>query len=256
MTALHLVRRGAVVALVLAAGLLWSAPLAAARSGTQTGPAPSNDCFIRGLYRDVLGRAPDSTELAAGLAYLGSHAQQEYATTLLTSDEYRTLLIQGWYQKFLGRTAGGGEITPWLALFAGGSKDEDIIAGLLSSVEYFNQPRVGGNNTGFVHAIYQDLLGRDPSPGDLSTWLAFLGTHNRFEMAQFFLSSTEYRTDIIQSWYQKYLGRAADSTEVNTGLTTLSSGGTDEDVIAFVLGSVEYYARAGLCSLYLPIIAR
>jgi hypothetical protein len=69
------------------------------------------------------------------------------------------------------------------------------------------------------------------------------------------LTSVEYQDDIIQAWYQHYLGRAAtDAEAINARNTINMSGGTDEQAIAIILGSVEYFNRAGLCNLYLPLI--
>jgi hypothetical protein len=253
----HLPRRTALLSLILAAGLLWPAPTAAAPSAPHTGPAPTNTCLIYSLYRDILGRQADSAGLAAGLIYLGSHTHGEYALTLLTLDEYRILLIRGWYHGFLGRPATMGEIDTQLSSLNGGAKDENVMAFILGSGEYFNQARVGGTNSGFVTAIYQDLLGRSPSPSDLTTWVGFLGTHTRGEMAQILLTSAEYQTDIIQAWYHRFLSRAASPGEVTAARGALNgAGGTDEQVIAVVLGSVEYFSRAGLCTTYLPLVRR
>jgi hypothetical protein len=55
--------------------------------------------------------------------------------------------------------------------------------------------------------------------------------------------------------YRKFLGRPATPTEVTSGQSPLGSG-ADEQVIASVLGSADYFARAGLCSLYLPLVER
>jgi hypothetical protein len=70
------------------------------------------------------------------------------------------------------------------------------------------------------------------------------------------LSSNEYRTDFIQGWYQKYLSRAASGSEVSAWLGTFDSGGTDEQIIAAIVGSDEYFNRAGICSTFLPRIMR
>ncbi len=126
--------------------------------------SPSTVCFISTLYRDLLNRNPSSTELSNGQTYLSGHTRTQYAATLLAGSEYRTDLIQDWYQKFLGRPANSGEVSSWLSVFGGGT-DEQIIASIVSSNEYFNQSRVGGTNPGYVTALYQDLLGRPPSAG-------------------------------------------------------------------------------------------
>jgi hypothetical protein len=254
----HMPRRTALLLLILATGLLWPASTAAAPSAPQGGPAPTNACFIRGIYRDVLLRVPDGLEVSNGLAFLGSHTNEEYASTLLTGDEYRTLLIRDWYQKFLGRPASGGEIGTWLSSFHSGAKDEEILAVIFGSNEYFVQSRVGGTNTGFVTAIYQDLLGRSPSISERNLWVNRLDGHTvtRPQVATAILTSMEYRNLIIQDWYHRFLGRAASNGEVSTWQSSLSGGATDEYVIANVLGSVEYFSRAGLCTTYLPLVRR
>ncbi len=218
---------------------------------------PSNVCFIPGLYHDLLHREPDQIELSAGLTYLVTHTRDAYATTLLTNSEYRTGLIRGWYQKFLGRPATNGDIDMWLPIFQMGGTDEQIIASIVSSNEYFNLPRVGATNSGYVTALYHDLLGRSPSSSELSFWLGQMtGGTTRLQVAQSILASAEYRTDLIQGWYQKFLGRAATNNEVSSWLSFFAMGRKDEEIISNIVGSVEYFNRAGICTVDLPLIMR
>ena len=218
---------------------------------------PDNSCFIPALYHDLLNRNPASGEVASGQDYLASHTRAQYAATLLAGTEYRIDLIQGWYRRFLGRPASNSDITFWLSYFGSGGTDEGVIANIVSSNEYFNLPRVGGTNSGYIIALYQDLLGRSPSTTELHSWLAAMGSGTtRLQVAQNILSSDEYRTDLIQSWYQKYLRRSASVSEVNTWLSVFSSGGTDEQIIATIVGLDEYFNRAGICTVFLSLIMR
>ena len=229
------------------------------RESRAGGPAlaPSNSCFIPALYHDVLDRHPTSGEVANGQDYLADHTRAQYAATLLAGIEYRTDLIQDWYQRFLGRPASNSEIAAWLSYFGSGGTDEGVIASLVSSNEYFNLSRVGGTNSGYITALYQDLLGRAPNSSELIFWLGQMsGGMTRLQVAQNILSSNEYRTDFIQGWYQKYLSRAASESEVSAWLGTFDSGGTDEQIIAAIVGSDEYFNRAGICSTFLPRIMR
>jgi hypothetical protein len=54
------------------------------------------------------------------------------------------------------------------------------------------------------------------------------------------LSSDEYRTDLIQSYYQRFLNRAADPGGLKTFIGALQSGVSDEQVITAIVGSREY----------------
>jgi hypothetical protein len=210
--------------------------------------SPSNVCFISTVYHHILDRGPNSSELSDGLTYLGSHTRAEYALTLLTGNEYRTGLIQSWYRRFLARSAASGEVDAWLTVFTTDGTDEQIIAAIVSSNEYVDLPRVGATNSGYVSALYQDLLGRAPSPTELATWLTAMSNGmTRLQVAQAILASTEYRTDLIQGWYRKYLGRPATNDEITSGLSSFGAGAKDGQIIANLIGLDEYFDRAGIC---------
>jgi hypothetical protein len=244
------------VALLLALGLAWlpvvsGEQLPADRAVTIS---PSYVCFIPTLYHHLLGRGPSPSETADGLTFLGSHTRTQYAALLLSGAEYKTDLIQNAYRRFLGRSATAGEVSNWLG--AGGT-DELLYANILGSSEYFLLPRVGGTNTGFVTAVYLDLLSRPVDSASLAAWVAALeGTTTRFQVAQTLLSDVEYRTDLVQGWYQRFLGRGATMSEVNAWLSFFGSGATDEQIIADITGSDEYFNRAGFCKIDLPLILR
>ena len=92
--------RAAMLALALAASLV-SAPLSeappilAASSVQPATPSPTNLCFVSGLFLDLFARAPSAAEEASGVSFLNTNTRGDYALSLLTTDEYRTLLIQG-----------------------------------------------------------------------------------------------------------------------------------------------------------------
>jgi len=251
--------------LVLAASLVWPHPLAAAPTtpyrGAPAAPqggglAPTNLCFVLGLYHDLLGRPPSSAEQSNGLSFLVSNGRTVYASLLLGETPYQTVLIQGYYQKFLGRPANGLEVSAGIAILNAPGTDEDVVKLIAGSVEYFDQARVGGDNTNLIKALYPDLLGRPAISTDIIFGLSYLGSHTRLEYITLILSSTEYKAALIQGWYGRYLGRAATFLELGAAETSLSGGSSDEDVIAGLLGQTEYFNRAGLCGLYLPLVRR
>jgi hypothetical protein len=258
MLPVDLTPRTTVLSLVLAAGLFWGSPipLNLAAPAVPQGNTPSNACFVTSLYRDLLGRLPDSTELSNGLSFLVSNGRAVYASSLLGSDGYRTMLIQGFYQRFLGRPTSESEILAAIGILNGPGTDEQVIALLTGSVEYFNQARVGADNTQFIRAVYQDWLGRPASPGEISSWLGFLSSHTRPDFVTAILSSAEYQIVIIKAWYQTYLRRPATNLEISIAQSSLSGGSRDEDVIAILLGSAEYFSGAGRCATYLPLVRR
>jgi len=54
-------------------------------------------------------------------------------------------------------------------------------------------------------------------------------------------SSNEYRTDLVQGYYEHFLNRAADSAGVSSWVAAMGSGWTDEQVISGIVGSAEFY---------------
>src|SRR5262249_33942208 len=76
----------------------------------------------------------------------------------------------------------------------------------------------------FVAEAYRDLLSREPDPGGLAGWSGALD--QGLSRSQFVLNiegSLEYRTDLVQTLYQTFLGRAADSSGLNNFVTFLGS---------------------------------
>jgi hypothetical protein len=105
---------------------------------------------------------------------------------------------------------------------------------------------VNCNPVSFLENVWQDLLGRDITPGEKAPLLDFLdsgGSHA--QVAQIVLNSVEYRTKLAQSLYQQFLGRAATQTEVNFFLSALQQGATVEQLIAVIVSSNEYYQNRG-----------
>ena len=102
------------------------------------------------------------------------------------------------------------------------------------------------NPVNFLGSVWQDLLGRDITPGEKASTLDFLdGGGSRTQVAQIVLNSGEYRTRLAQSLFQQFLGRAATQTEVNFFLSALQQGANVDQLIAVIVGSDEYYQNRG-----------
>jgi hypothetical protein len=56
-----------------------------------------------------------------------------------------------------------------------------------------------------------------------------------------FLTSQEYRTDLVQNDYMTYLLRTADSGGLAAWVDALNAGATDQQVLAQIFGSAEGY---------------
>ena len=212
--------------------------------GVACGDTTADAAFVCTLYQDVLGRAADAAGLGTYEAQLSAGTSRNVvAEELLSSTEHRRDLISLYYQQYLGRLADSGGFATFLTLFTRGADDENVQAAILGSTEFAN--RSGGSASGFVGALYEDLLNRPADPGGLATFTGQLATGTtRTTVAEELLTSPEYRSDLIASYYQAYLGRPADGGGIGTFLVQFAQGASNDDVQADLLGSAEFSADA------------
>jgi hypothetical protein len=148
-------------AVALAAALVLAPGFAEAAS-----PAPlsGNQAVVDAAYRVLLGRPADLPALNAFGAALtsGQLNRMGLVTTIVASQEFRTAEVGALYQQFLNRPADGGA-QAFVTLLAQGATVQQVAAQVLGSPEYF-AGRGGGNNDGFVAALYNDVLGRKSDP--------------------------------------------------------------------------------------------
>ncbi len=102
---------------------------------------------------------------------------------------------------------------------------------MVSSQEYYVLQ--GGTNQGFLTGLYGNVLGRSPSIEELAGWETALDAGvSPAEVAVVFLTSQEYRTDLVQNDYVTYLLRTADSGGITAWVDALNAGATDQQVLA------------------------
>jgi hypothetical protein len=180
-------------------------PGAAPASGGTSGGAGAD--VITQLYRELLGRAPDPTGLAANMGASAETIRQ----SILNSAEYQAKNagaaapsgggIANIYQQMLGRAPDPTGIAANV-----GQSDETIRQSIAASPEYQAQnPNIGG-----IEAVYQELLGRAPDP----TGIAANRNASEEEIRQSILASPEYQAQqpapeeyqYTQSWYNDNTG--------------------------------------------------
>jgi hypothetical protein len=108
--------------------------------------------------------------LLAGAAVLAfapaAPAQEPY----LRDPGNAAALVDGWYQRFLGRTARtdrGSRM--WVDQLVGGSSPEAVLAGILSSDEYYN--RAQSRPEQFIRNLFRDVLQRQPNQREYDFWV-------------------------------------------------------------------------------------
>jgi PKD repeat protein len=218
------------------------APLSAAPGApaTPAGTTP-NQRYVDGLYRDLLGRQPGPAELAAFAHALDLGATRAtVALDVATSTEARSALVDSLYQSYLRRPADTAGRNALIGLLAN-ARDEDARAQVLGSGEYLASLPDASNN-GFVDAAYCDVLGRHADPAALDAFGHALGTGgSRAQVALAILTSAEARQNLIGGYYRRFLRRQPDAAGAAGLLAQLGAGASDEQLLAALLGSTEYF---------------
>jgi RHS repeat-associated protein len=223
----------------------------------------ANQARVSGLYGDLLQRSPDPVGLNAWTALLdqGSTAAQ-VVLGIEESPEYQTKLITQLYGAFLHRPPDPGGLASFVSFLQHGGTAERAKAIMLGSSEYA-ESRGGGTSSGFLSALYQDVLGRLPDPAGEAGWSQMLQWWSHRTVAELVVDSPEAQQHLVQGFYQQILHRIADPAGLTAYVTALQHGtqlafskqllfGGDDgfdpvlqtlgqtEVIAFMAGSPEY----------------
>jgi uncharacterized protein YkwD len=110
--------------------------------------------------------------------------------------------------------------------------------------------RVNFNPTSdaYITKFYTTILNRQPSSAEVAGWLPVLAAQGPAAVASAFEHSAEARTRLVDGWYATYLGRQAQNGEEQPLVAALVNGQTEEQALALVLGSPEFYSHAGALS--------
>lgn len=196
--------------------------------------------YVERLYHDVLGRTAADADIMYWVNTFPQGGRDQIATIFLNSNEYRTDLLNGVYQQMLGRPIDAGGLSFWLNAMQAGLPIESVITAVAGSSEYVFDH--GSSTQGLVQALYQNLLGRAASPGDVAYWSGILSRGvPPSSVAAAIVGSTEYRTHLITRYYQAYLGHQPDLDGLGNWLSDLQVGLPRTFVQSGILSSDEYF---------------
>jgi parallel beta-helix repeat protein len=204
-----------------------------------------NQRFVAQVYRDLLQREVDPTGLANFTAFLnGGGTRSTFVVAVLGSHEYHVLVVTAAYQLYLHRPPDAGGLSAFAMFLDNGNTVEQMDSLLVASAEYF-QNRGGGTNLGFIGALYHDALSRTPDPTGQANFDRFLAQGGtRGQVADMIFGSPEYRGDLVESYYQRFLHRDADSSGLGGFVGILGQpGARDEQVVTALIASDEYFGR-------------
>ncbi len=213
-------------------------------STVQVAASPDGE-FVTGLYHQLLGRVPEARGASSWISQLnGGTSRAQIALEIEYSLEGRNRLVDQLYVRYLGRHADPGGLSAFSSMLGTGGTLEEATAVLLSSQEFLDDS--GGTTSGFLNALYQDVLSRNIDPGTLTALEQQLSTAPslaaRYQIAQAVVSSPEAAQKQIQSDYLAILHRSADAAGMAAWSNLRAQGISEEVVRAGLLGSDEFLA--------------
>jgi RNA polymerase sigma-70 factor, ECF subfamily len=199
--------------------------------------------WIRRLYLDLVGRAPDPAERARWVdaARCGA-THRDIARSVLLSDDYCRAQIAALYRTLLDRDGGAAELEAWAQCLRSGTTLQEIIAGFCDGFEYKSNHAV---DAPFIESLYQRLLRRASDPdGKAAHVTALRQRASTLSVIRWFLRSTEYCTQRVIEVHDRLLGREPGHAELPERVVALMHGEPLQELVLEIVTSAEYLARA------------
>ena len=202
---------------------------------------------VNGLYRLVLGRAPDAVGGAAAVAYLKAGGSlTSLAAGLFYSVERETTVVGSYYRTYLRREGSAAEVAGWVKAMQVGLADTRVAAAFLDSTEY---NALFAADATFVQALYGDILGRRPSTDEVANVLAVMaGGLSRAGVVAAIVGSFESDIRIVSGLYGVIYGRNVDSRQAAPTLFAEFPGVyavvSPDDLAVTFLSNAEFIVRA------------
>ena len=199
---------------------------------------------VRALYDNLLRRLPVTQEVDHWVEQLaGGETREAVVSAFHVSPERLLQFVSDLYSVLLLRLPTAGEAAFWSGQLAGGMSEAEVVAKFFASEEYTVLYPGDGR---FVHQLYQRLLGRPADLNGMDHWMLELSQGaSRSGVASALLNSPEYRTYVIDTAYQDFLGRLPAANETDFWLTSLPTDGhLRNELLVSMLASEEYYEVA------------
>ena len=146
-----------------------------------------------------------------------------------------------------------------------GVRPTSTILPITASSDLFQPPTPAKSNAAFIQSLYQAVLGRDPGTteiggnpiADSKPDNPFTSTvDSRDAIAAGLFQSAEYLKDEVDSFYQTYLGRQADSGGEGLYISLLQRGMDPRQVVIMLVTSAEYTSEHADASDYVQSLYR
>jgi hypothetical protein len=200
-----------------------------------------NAAFVEALYIDFLKRPGDTSNPNDAGAWVnalnaGTLSRAQVANGIIRSPEALGLLVDGLYEKILGRSADPSGRAGLVNFLANGGTIEQAVIFLVVSPEY---KALTGSDGAFIQSLYNRLLGRTGSNSEVAGWLGALPVLGRAGVAAAFVSSGEFRGEAVEELYGTPLAAPASVASVLPNLLHRTSAPSASEVSAWVNSGLD-----------------
>jgi hypothetical protein len=203
----------------------------------------ADEGFVNGLYRTLLGRAPDAGGLTNFVLLMQAGVpRQQIAQIIWQSPEHRAVEVNQFYEELLGRPADPAGKSFFVNALLSGATEFDVMQAILNSAEY-QASHV--SNVSFLTGLYAQILGRSPDVAGEMAWLQLLENGlSRQQVVADFLTSTEAVQRFIEADYLQFLARPADNSGLAFWSNLFVNGQASlESIGEAIVASDEFFAR-------------
>jgi hypothetical protein len=200
--------------------------------------------YVQQLYGDLLGRDADPGGLQGWTSVLEAGASREtVAAGIWNSPEHRGIEVDGFYQTYLHRAADPAGRLGWINAMLAGMSETAVAQAFLTCPEYTG---AYPDSAAVVVGFYADVLGRLPDQAGFTGWQqAAAEGASGAQLAESFLTSEEANRNLLEGYYQRYLGRQPKPSEEASWLARLNTASNSSAAVGqAILASDEYFARS------------
>lgn len=227
-------------------GVMFSSPVSPVPVTPKLyGATPSKDldtAFVHGVYEAVLGHDASASQAQVWVNRMkAGMSRTAVAQAIENSSEHRAREVDQMSQTFLGHAASAAQRALWIKQLEAGSSESTVAQEILDSA-VFQKAHQGAAD--YVQTLYQDVLGRSASAGEVAGWSAALGHGlSRDALVADLLHSSEAALLTVRGYEAAFLHQAMDEQGAGWAEMLQQGKATPTDVAVAILGSNEFFAN-------------
>ena len=233
-----------------AVGALRSVVTIPSDAGTFTVPVTGRaadvpaEAYVDHVARELLGRPPTPAETAAWSPMVGdARGRVSLTVALVGTREHRAHRVNDDARTWLGHAADPGQAAALVNAMALGAIVEIGPALFGGSDEFY--AHAGGTPEAYIDALFRATVGVAPDAAGRAALAGVLRTgYSRTSLAVLLLTHPAARARLVDAEYRRLLGHAPDAAMRTFWVDTITKGTRSEYLVAYLLSTEEYLARA------------